>query len=244
MARLTTSDLARTAGVHPNTIRNYEKNGYISPVPRASNNYRIFNQTHLNQVLLVQMAFKVTWLGGDIRKTALQIVEHTASLELDRAIQVARKLLNSIREDKGEAEEAMVELEEWAQGQEKDDGNHNLSTSQAAERLNISIYMLRDWGRNGLINVPRNPDNGYRIYGAKEMRRLRIIRILRRANYSYMAILKMLEAFDNGRENNFEQVITLDQDEDIFFATDNWLTTLKDLEKNGEEMIEHLKMMS
>jgi DNA-binding transcriptional MerR regulator len=43
-------------------------------------------------------------------------------------------------------------------------------------------------GYSGLIRAPRNPDNGYRPYGAAESGRLRVIRMLNQAGYSQMAI--------------------------------------------------------
>jgi DNA-binding transcriptional MerR regulator len=43
-----TSDLARAAGVHPNTVRRYEALGWLPPAPRAPNGYRRFSQRHLD----------------------------------------------------------------------------------------------------------------------------------------------------------------------------------------------------
>ena len=57
--------------------------------------------------------------------------------------------------------------------------------------------MLRNWERNGLLRVPRDPRNRYRTYSAAEIGRLRVIRVLARSKYSQMAILRMLR--DSGR---------------------------------------------
>ena len=41
-----------------------------------------------------------------------------------------------------------------------------LSIGQTAELLDVSIDMLRNWERNGLISdIPRDPRNNYRLYG-------------------------------------------------------------------------------
>jgi DNA-binding transcriptional MerR regulator len=67
--------------------------------------------------------------------------------------------------------------------------------------------MLRNWERNGLLTVPRDPDNGYRRYGPAEIGRLRVIRTLRHARYSPMAILRMLRQLDADRDANLRQAL-------------------------------------
>src|SRR6266566_4912008 len=63
-----------------------------------------------------------------------------------------------------------------------------LQIGQVAHLLGVTIDILRNWDRNGLINVPRDPSNGYRRYGAQEISRLRVIRMLSRSGYSLSQI--------------------------------------------------------
>jgi DNA-binding transcriptional MerR regulator len=98
--------------------------------------------------------------------------------------------------------------------------------------------MLRNWERNGLIEVPRDPRNGYRLYGAAEIGRLRVIRTLRRANYSLMAILRMLLNLDQGKKEDLRQVLdTPRPDENVYSAADQWLSTLAELEQRAMDVI-------
>ena len=69
---------------------------------------------------------------------------------------------------------------------------------EVAKLLNVTTDRLRNWERNGLIEVPRNPLNGYRFYRTREIGRLRVIRTLSQARYSQMAILRMLMRLDQG----------------------------------------------
>ena len=48
MRYLRTSELARAAGAHPNTVRRYAERGWLPPVTRAANGYRLFTQHHLD----------------------------------------------------------------------------------------------------------------------------------------------------------------------------------------------------
>jgi hypothetical protein len=66
----------------------------------------------------------------------------------------------------------------------------------------------------------------------KEMERLRIIRMLGKAGYSHMAMLRMFLELDAGRTRDLKTVLdTPREDEDIFGAADRWLTTLHEQEK-------------
>ncbi|MFQ5616389.1 MAG: MerR family transcriptional regulator, partial [Anaerolineales bacterium] len=102
----------------------------------------------------------------------------------------------------------------------------------------------RNWERNGLIEVPRNPHNGYRLYGAAEISRLRLTRMLRRAGYSTMAILRMSLQLDQGRKENLRQVLdTPGPEEDVYSAADRWLSTLAAQAQRAMDLIAHLEAM-
>jgi DNA-binding transcriptional MerR regulator len=97
---------------------------------------------------------------------------------------------------------------------------------------------VRSWDRNGLIDVPRDPVNGYRRYGALEISRLRVIRMLSRAGYSISAILRMLIQLDRGETSDLRRALdTPRPDEDAFTASDRWLTTLADQERRARTII-------
>ena len=95
-----------------------------------------------------------------------------------------------------------------------------------------------------LLEVPRDPNNAYRLYGAPEIGRLRVIRMLLRAGYSTMAILRMFLHFDQGRDSDLRGVLdTPPPDEDIFSAADHWLSTLAEQEKRTADIIAQLEKM-
>jgi DNA-binding transcriptional MerR regulator len=86
--------------------------------------------------------------------------------------------------------------------------------------------------------VPRNPLNGYRFYRTREIGRLRVIRTLSQARYSQMSILRMLMRLDQGETEDLRAVLdTPQQDDDIFFVTDQLLSTLSDLEEKSQQVI-------
>ena len=104
--------------------------------------------------------------------------------------------------------------------------------------MGVTIDILRNWDRNGLIEVPRDPSNGYRRYGAQEISRLRVIRMLSRAGYSLSAILRMLLQLDRGEKIDLRRALdTPRPDEDVYLASDRWLSTLADQQQRAQTII-------
>jgi len=146
--------------------------------------------------------------------------------------------------DRAQAEAAVELLERWAHGTATDATTEPLWIGQAAGLLGITTHMLRNWERDGLIQVPRDPLNGYRQYGTAEIGRLRVIRMLLRAGYSTMAILRMLLRLDRGQKADLRQVLdTPRPDEDVYSAADRWLSTLADFEQRAVDIIVLLESM-
>jgi DNA-binding transcriptional MerR regulator len=110
--------------------------------------------------------------------------------------------------------------------------------------LGTTVDTLRNWDRNSLIDVPRDPNNQYRQYSQTEISRLRVIRMLRAAGYSMMAIYRMMKHLDAGKTENLGQVLDTPQpDEDVFAASDRWLSALQEQEQRGLLMIAQLEEM-
>jgi hypothetical protein len=73
---------------------------------------------------------------------------------------------------------------------------------------------------------------------------MRVIRMLRQAGYSVMAILRMLIQFDQGHIENLRQTLdTPRPDEDVYYVADRWLTTLAEQEQRALNIIAQLEHM-
>lgn len=241
---LTTSQIARAVGVHPNTVRLYEQWGFLPQVERSPAGYRRFTQAHLDQMRLARAALHGGWPGREIRQSALHLVQCAASGDLGGALELAYHHLALVQAEQAQAEAAVQLLQRWASGAAADPASQPLPIRAAARHLGVTIDMLRNWERNGLLHTPRNPSNGYRLYGQAEISRLRVIRMLVRAGYSLMAILRMLTHLDQGKGGDLRQVLdTPRPDEDIVGAADHWLSTLAEQEQRAREMITLLEEM-
>ena len=241
---LRTSDIAKAVGVHPNTVRLYEEWGLLPPIPRTPSGYRQFTEAHLDQMRLARLAFADPWHGRRIRKSIVAVVKQSALADVAGARDMAEAHLALVRAERAQAKAAADFLERWAVNKAVEPMLTPLQIGAAARLLNVTPDMLRNWERNSLITVPRDPNNGYRRYGAAEIGRLRVIRLLRGAGYSTMAILRMMLHFDQGRRDGLRQALdTPRPDEDIIFAADRWLSTLAETEKQALDIIAQLNEM-
>lgn len=241
---LRTSDIAKAVGIHPNTVRIYEKWGLLPPIPRTPNGYRQYNNIHLEQVKLIRLALRCTMLGGEMAKAAYSSVRASASGEKHVALEQAYRLLEQIKLEKAQAEIAVELLSQWTPLIHDTREEGKLHISEAAKVINVTVDMLRNWERNGLIKVPRDAKSGYRLYGHKEINRLRIIRTLSRAKYSAIAILRMMRYLDMGEDQNLRQVLdTPEQEEDVLSISDRWLSALSEVEAHSYEFIDQVQRL-
>lgn len=240
---LRTSDLARAADVHPNTVRLYEKWGYLPPVERNPfNGYRRFTQKHLDQILLVRKAMRFNWLSGPVRATTYDVIAEGAGGNLGGALELAYRLLSEVQAERAQADAAANYLERWVAGILPDPTSHSQKIGEVARLLDVTIDQLRNWERNGLLNVPRDPSNGYRQYGPNEIGRLRVIRMLIRSRYSMMSILRVLNKLDRGEVVELRDALdTPEPGEDILYVTDHWLSTLTQLEQDARELVAQIE---
>ncbi len=236
--RLSTKKIAQAANCHPNTVRKYEEWGFLPPIPRAPNGYRLYTEAHLNQMRLARTVFNTPYPGPTIRHAGLILVKQAAEGDLGGAMENAYHYLALIQAEHNRAKIATQLVKRWSQGMPADATHEVLSIHETAKYLDVTTDQLRNWERNGLLTIPRNPKNRYRIFGAKEIARVRIIRMLRTAGYSLMAILRMLTQLETNAETDIIQALdTPREDEDVYHATDHWISTLNQVETSAKEVI-------
>lgn len=238
MKYLRTSDLAKAVGIHANTVRRYVAKGILPPVEHSPSGYRQFTPRHLDCLRLARQVYGSPYAGKAIYQSGENIIQAAVGGDLGGALKLASHHLALVQAERAQADIAADLLERWAFGAHEEPAIQPLQIGQAARVLSVTIDILRNWDRNGLIDVPRDPANGYRCYGAREISRLRVIRMLSRAGYSLSAILRMLLQLDQGETTDLRRALdTPRPDEDVYLASDRWLSTLADQEQRAHTII-------
>ena len=242
MNTYTTSDVAKIIDIHPNTVRMYEEWGLIPLAERKSNGYRMFTDLHIEQLKLARIAFQIEVLQNGLRRKVVETIKLSANGDFDKALMLAEEYQNQIQREQRNAEEAIGIAKQILSGKPVE---HTLflKRKEVSDYLDISMDTLRNWERNGLLQVKRK-QNGYRAYTSEDIERLKMIRTLRLANYSLEAILRMLNALEHNPQIDMKQVLnTPEKGTDIVSVCDRLLVSLKDAEENAKKMINILLEM-
>lgn len=238
-----TAQVAIETGIHPNTVRLYEELGLIPVAQRQTNGYRVFTNYHIEQIRLVRIALENEILQNGLRRQAVEIVKTSATRDLEEARRLADEYLQNIRRERHNALDAIVQVRAIL-ADERPPVELSMKRKDAAEYLQITIDTLRNWELNGLLTVKRR-QNGYRIYTEGDIRRLKIIRSLRCANFSLTAILRMLDALSRNDGVSLQTALdTPDRDADIVYVCDKLITALNEAEASAERMLRQIEILS
>ena len=237
-----TSELAKIIGVHPNTVRKYEVLGLIPKPLRKANGYRIFSDFHIDQFRLARTAFQIEILQSGLRKRIIEVVKLSANGQFENAIALANLYIDIIDSEIINANEA-VEITNSLLKSSFKEKTTLLKRKDAADILGISMDTLRNWEMNGLLKIKRK-ENGYRVYDHEDIKKLKIIRSLRCANYSLSSILRMMNTIINNERADVKQVLNTPQnDDDIVSVCDKLIASLNAAKKNAEKIIRILSEM-
>lgn len=237
-----TGQLAALAGIHPNTIRLYERWGFLSPAERADSGYRLFTERHVAQLRVVRCVYDYGWLGSELRNASLRVIQAMAVWDLPLAHSSTLCYAERIAEEITVAQETAAILARWARRSHPSEDCQPLTRSQAAAEIGITPEALRNWERNGLIAVPRQGPNHERFYRRQQIERLRIIYMLRQAKYSPNAILRSLQQYDQGEMAAMLPALAGPHDEpDLGLSWtgvgDRWLASLEAAATGAERIL-------
>ncbi|MDF2510645.1 MAG: transcriptional regulator, MerR family [Herbinix sp.] len=234
MRTYSTSEIAGIMEIHPNTVMLYEKWGYIAPVERKINGYRVYTETHLEQIKLVRMALRSDWIKYYMKFEVSNIIRSAAQGDLIKAYELSREYLMHIQNEKNNELKVMKVIQEILKSDSLEEKNIQLNRNGAAKLLGVSINIIINWERYGLLEVPRSK-NGYRVYGENEIKLLRVIKALRQENYRTQCICRMLKKLKSKYNGN--DMLLSEETED----SGDWLLSfMSEAERDAKELIDYI----
>ncbi|MEH0974405.1 TioE family transcriptional regulator [Micromonospora sp. CPCC 205546] len=173
--RLRPVDLARAHGLSAQAVRNYEAAGILPAAARTSHGYRTYTPLHA-QALHAFLAL-VRGHGHQTATAIMQAANRDATEDALRLIDESHAQLLDDRRTLRAVEAALRDLEPVPQ--ERGD----TFVGPLSRRLGIRPATLRKWERAGVVRPRRDPQTGYRIYSAADVRDARLAHQLRRGGY-------------------------------------------------------------
>src|SRR5258708_14647558 len=75
----------------------------------------------------------------------------------------------------------------------------SLRVGEAARQVGVRVSALHFWEQQGLLHPLRDRSSHYRLYDEQQMRRLRVVVLLREAGYNFPVIRSVLDEMAAGR---------------------------------------------
>ncbi|MFD2795327.1 MerR family DNA-binding transcriptional regulator [Promicromonospora vindobonensis] len=182
-------DLAREHGLSTQAIRNYEDAGILPASERTPQGYRVYTALHARAL----RAFLALAPGhGHRTATAiLRAVNDGVDSEAFRLIDESHAQLLDDRRTLQAVENALRDLDAAppapgaGPGPVATRGRGAVDTfiGPLAAQLRVRPATLRTWERAGLVRPRRDPQTGYRVYGAADVREAKLTHQLRRGGY-------------------------------------------------------------
>src|SRR5690625_60714 len=191
-------DVARELRISPTTLRRYEHDGLVPPVPRAANGYRMYTEVHLAYFRCIRAL--VPAFGMDV---TTRVLRHIRKGDIDSALWILTEQQTQLFEHKRRAEEILEMLA--SAGRHTVDGDLSRSLSrrrkwtigEAAGEIGVATSTIRHWELEGLIDPVRDEANGYRTFTVADIRKLLLIRALRSALYPLDVVRDVIANADN-----------------------------------------------
>lgn len=182
-----TSQIAEYSEVCVNTVRNYEKYGFISKSKRADNGYRIFTEIHKIQMTVCRLIFSPPYINKLIRKASKDVVYASAKEDFVLCKEKTENYISIIEKELEKANEAIKALEDFCKPQV---GNVYYDRKEAAHIIGTSVETIRNWDRNGLIVSAKKGRK--KVYSKTEIAFMRIIYILLNGGFTLQKIYDSL----------------------------------------------------
>lgn len=194
---LRTHDLALVGHISVQQVRNYEASGLIPRAQRSPSGYRLYTQQHLVALQTVKsMAHGYGWQRTSAIMQALHRSDLSAALVIidERHAELANKRF--------QVEQTLSALRTLAtQSAPSQSAAHpqRLRVGEAAKQVGVRVSALYFWEQQGLLHPLRDQYSRYRLYDEYQMRRLRVVALLRDAGYTFNVIQPVLDELAAGR---------------------------------------------
>ncbi|MFD3686303.1 TioE family transcriptional regulator [Nocardiopsis sp. NPDC058631] len=168
-------DLARGHGLSTQAVRNYEEAGILPAADRTPHGYRTYTPLHARAL----EAF-LALVPGHSHPTATAIMRAVNRGAAEDAFRLIDESHAQLLDDRRTLRAVEAALRDLAPAPEE--GGETF-VGPLARRLGLRPATLRAWERAGLLHPRRDPQTGYRVYSAADVRDALLAHQLRRGGY-------------------------------------------------------------
>ena len=187
--RLRPVDLAREHGLSAQAVRNYEGQGILPAAGRTRHGYRVYAPLHARAL----RAF-VALVPAHGHRTAADVMRALNTGDVDVALALLDESHAQLLRDRETLAAVDAALRDLASSEPEVPSQRKVVfIGQLAGELGVGPATLRKWEKAGLIEPRRDPETGYRVYTAAEVRDAHLAHQLRRGGYLLRQIAPLIE---------------------------------------------------
>lgn len=194
---LRTKDLARAVEISVQQVRNYEADGFLPPVERSPSGYRRYTQQHLAALKTARHL-----IGGYGASVAQQVMKAVHQRRLADALALIDQRHAEFATTRSQLEQTLKSLNVLAAqlpSKMHAPGAERLRVGAAARLVGVRVSAVRFWEQHGLLRPIREKGSRYRIYDEQQLRRLRVVALLRQSHYDFAAIRSTIDELESGQ---------------------------------------------
>jgi DNA-binding transcriptional MerR regulator len=180
-------EIARMIGMSTSTLRHYETWGIVPDVPRSPNGYRLYSNEHLAYFQCIR-----AMSPGFGMKFVSNIMIEIGRKDINSAIWMINDAQAALHSEK-KIIDRTIDLLKHIDVTNKSTSPIEMNIKEVSIETQVPASAIRHWERLELIQIPRNENNGYRVFSMDMIKQILLIRTLRNALYPIHMIKKVIE---------------------------------------------------
>lgn len=190
-SRVRITELARSAGLSVQQIRNYVSLGVLPPADRAANGYRVFTARHAEALATARVL-----IAGHGWQTAVAVLHAVHHDDPDTALALVDRSHGDLDRERVHVRSMLEALD--GELPQRIRVTRPVRVADAAALAGTSPSALRLWERRGLLSPVRDRATGYRLYDRAQLVRAAVVALLRRHGYPLPAVGEVMAAMVAG----------------------------------------------
>lgn len=188
----TPTQIAKQLHVSTTTLRRYEKLNLIPDVPRTASNRRTYTSIHFQAFTAIRALLK----AFDI-PVAYEVMKCIKQGNIVDSLWLINQQLQKIQMEKQRVESILNMIHQTDFSKYEDNQiTDEMTIGEVANICGVNPSAIRHWEKEGLIRSKRNPQNGYRIFTSRELRKIIVISSLRKTVYFIDNMKQLLDDLD------------------------------------------------
>lgn len=188
----TPKQIAKRLQVSTTTLRRYEDLDLVPDVPRTASNRRYYTPVHVQAFIALRALIK----GFDI-SVSYDVMSLLKRGRVEQALWIINLQQYNIQAEKQRVQEIMSLIQQSDFSKYRNiQVTEEMRIGEVAAIAGINPSAIRHWEKEGLIRSERDPENGYRVFTSRELKKIIVLSSLRKTVYFIENMKQLLEALE------------------------------------------------